>query len=48
MSKYVGFGCRIRGVWSLFYAASTGSLNLPLPTCSRLLVADPQNNAPLI
>jgi hypothetical protein len=20
MSKYVGFGCRIRGVWSLFYA----------------------------
>jgi len=28
MSKYVGFGCRIWGVWSLFYAASTGSLNL--------------------
>jgi hypothetical protein len=27
MSKYVGFGCRIQGVWSLFYAASTGSLN---------------------
>jgi hypothetical protein len=28
MSKFSGSGCRIRGVWSLFYAASTGSLNL--------------------
>jgi hypothetical protein len=51
MSKYVGFGCRIRGVWSLFYAASTGSLNRPLPTCSRLLTKSsptPRKRTPLL
>jgi len=42
MSKYAGSGCRIRGVWSLFYAAST-SLRAPAfhPKSSRCTRANP-------
>ena len=50
MSKFSGSGCRIRGVWSLFYAASTARLTCracPPFTCSRLAYVASQELTPL-
>jgi hypothetical protein len=43
MSKFSGSGCRIRGVWSLFYAASTARLTCPSRALGSLSFAGTQS-----